>query len=293
MASPLLLDGKGTAAQIREELKVANSQRRAAGQRPPLLAAVLVGNDGGSESYVAHKIKACAEVGFESRLLRFSSDISQNELLSVVNGLNHDDQVDGFIVQLPLPPHIDAQVINLAIDPTKDVDGFHPVNVGRMALGLPTFLPATPSGICELLRRNGIVTGGMHAVILGRSSIVGAPLAQLLARPGEPGNCTVTLCHSRTQGLKEHCLRADLLVAAMGKPGFVTADMVKPGAVVVDVGTTRVEDRHRPSGFVLRGDVAFDEVAPLCRAITPVPGGVGPMTIASLLTNTWQAATAS
>ncbi|MBM3911820.1 MAG: bifunctional 5,10-methylene-tetrahydrofolate dehydrogenase/5,10-methylene-tetrahydrofolate cyclohydrolase [Sphingomonadales bacterium] len=293
MSSPLLLDGKGTAAQIREELKVANSQRRAAGQRPPLLAAVLVGNDGGSESYVAHKIKACAEVGFESRLLRFTSDISQDELLSVVNGLNNDDQVDGFIVQLPLPPHIDAQVINLAIDPTKDVDGFHPVNVGRMALGLPTFLPATPSGICELLRRNGIVTGGMHAVILGRSAIVGSPLAQLLARPQEPGNCTVTLCHSRTQGLKEHCLRADLLVAAMGKPGFVKADMVKPGAVVVDVGTTRVEDRNRPSGFVLRGDVAFDEVAPLCRAITPVPGGVGPMTIASLLTNTWQAATAS
>jgi methylenetetrahydrofolate dehydrogenase (NADP+)/methenyltetrahydrofolate cyclohydrolase len=292
MSSPLLLDGKGTAAQIREELKVANTQLRATGHRPPLLAAVLVGNDGGSESYVAHKIKACAEVGFESRLLRFASDISQDELLSVVDKLNRDDQVDGFIVQLPLPPHIDAQVINLAIDPSKDVDGFHPVNIGRMALGLPTFLPATPSGICELLRRNGIVTAGMHAVILGRSAIVGSPLAQLLARPAEPGNCTVTLCHSRTQNLKEHCLRADLLVAALGKPGFVTADMVKPGAVVVDVGTTRVEDRSRPSGFVLRGDVAFEQVAPLCRAITPVPGGVGPMTIASLLTNTWQAATA-
>lgn len=291
MSSPLLLDGKKTAALIRQELKAANEQRLAAGRRAPLLAAVLIGNDGGSESYVAHKIKACADISFESRLLRFESGISQEELLSVVEELNNDKAVDGFIVQLPLPPHIDAQIINLAINPSKDVDGFHPVNVGRMALGLPAFLPATPSGICELLRRNGIVTGGMHAVILGRSSIVGSPLAQLLARQGEPGNCTVTLCHSRTQGLKDHCLRADLLVAAMGKPGFVTRDMIKPGAVVVDVGTTRVEDSSRPSGFVLRGDVAFDEVAPLCRAITPVPGGVGPMTIASLLMNTWQAAT--
>ncbi len=291
MPSPLILDGKQTAAQIREELKAANILRIASGQRPPLLVAVLVGNDGGSESYVSHKIKACSDVGFESRLIRFASDIRQDKLLSVVESLNNDAQVDGFIVQLPLPPQIDSQAINLAIAPSKDVDGFHPVNVGRMALGLPTFLPATPSGICELLRRNGIVTGGMHAVILGRSAIVGSPLAQLLARPGEPGNCTVTLCHSKTIGIKEHCLRADLLVAALGKPGFVTADMIKPGAVVVDVGTTRVKDHSRPSRFVLRGDVAFDQVAPLCRAITPVPGGVGPMTIASLLTNTWQAAT--
>lgn len=289
MPSPLLLDGKQIAAQIRKELKAANALRISIGQRPPLLAAVLVGNDGGSESYVAHKIKACADVGFESRLLRCSSAISQSELLSVVHGLNQDEQVDGFIVQLPLPEHIDEQVINLAIDPSKDVDGFHPVNIGRMALGLPSYLPATPAGICELLRRNSITTSGMHAVILGRSHIVGSPLAQLLARPGEPGNCTVTLCHSKTVGLRDHCLRADLLVAALGKPGFVKADMVKPGAIVVDVGTTRVADPSRPSGFVLRGDVAFDEVAPLCKAITPVPGGVGPMTIASLLTNTCQA----
>lgn len=289
MASPLILDGQQTAAQIHEELRAANAARMDQGQRAPLLAAVLVGNDGGSETYVAHKIKACAEVGFESRLLRFPSEISQDELLSVVNGLNRDPAVDGYIVQLPLPKHIDSQIINLAIDPTKDVDGFHPVNMGRMALGLPAYLPATPAGICELLKRNGIKTAGMHAVILGRSSIVGAPLAQLLSRASEPGNCTVTLCHSRTIALKEHCLRADLLVAAMGKPGFVTADMVKPGAIVIDVGTTRVADPPRRSGFALRGDVAFHEVAPLCKAITPVPGGVGPMTIASLLLNTWQA----
>jgi methylenetetrahydrofolate dehydrogenase (NADP+)/methenyltetrahydrofolate cyclohydrolase len=290
MSSPLVLDGKKTSANIREELRMANEQRLASGQRPPLLAAVLIGNNGGSESYVAHKIKACGEVGFQSRLLRFHSGISQDDLLAVVDGLNQDAEVDGFIVQLPLPKHLDAQVINLAINPSKDVDGFHPVNVGRMALGLPAYLSATPSGICELLKRNGIRTTGLHAVILGRSSIVGSPLAQLLARPGEPGNCTVTICHSRTEGLKDHCLRADLLVAAMGKPGFVTKDMIQPGAIVVDVGTTRVADSSSPSGFVLKGDVAFEEVAPLCKAITPVPGGVGPMTIASLLMNTWQAA---
>ena len=288
--APLILDGQATAEQIREELRELNRLRLQSGQRPPHLTAVLVGNDGGSETYVAHKIKACASVGFGSEIVRLDSSVTQKELMEVVHRLNQDPGVDGYIVQLPLPAHLDATEVNLAILPTKDVDGFHPVNLGRMALGLPCYKPATPSGILELIHRNHIDIRGMHAVVLGRSPIVGSPLAQMLSRNTNPGNCTVTLCHSRTVDLKEHCRRADLLVAALGQPGFVTADMVRPGAVVIDVGTTRVVDPSKRSGYALRGDVCFEEVAPLCRAITPVPGGVGPMTIASLLQNTWQAA---
>jgi len=288
--APLILDGQATAEQIREELRELNRVRLLSGQRPPHLTAVLVGNDGGSETYVAHKIKACESVGFGSEIIRLEATVTQQELMEVVHRLNQDSEVDGYIVQLPLPSHLDATEVNLAIAPTKDVDGFHPVNLGRMALGLPCYKPATPSGILELIHRNHIDISGMHAVVLGRSSIVGSPLAQMLSRNSTPGNCTVTLCHSKTRDLKEHCRRADLLVAALGQPGFVTADMIRPGAVVVDVGTTRVVDPSKRSGYALRGDVCFDEVAPLCRAITPVPGGVGPMTIASLLQNTWQAA---
>ena len=288
--APLILDGQATAEQIREELRELNRVRLLSGRRPPHLTAVLVGNDGGSETYVAHKIKACESVGFGSEIIRLEATVTQQELMEVVHRLNQDSEVDGYIVQLPLPSHLDATEVNLAIAPTKDVDGFHPVNLGRMALGLPCYKPATPSGILELIHRNHIDISGMHAVVLGRSSIVGSPLAQMLSRNSTPGNCTVTLCHSKTRDLKEHCRRADLLVAALGQPGFVTADMIRPGAVVVDVGTTRVVDPSRRSGYALRGDVCFDEVAPLCRAITPVPGGVGPMTIASLLQNTWQAA---
>ena len=288
--APLILDGQATAEQIREELRELNRVRLLSGRRPPHLTAVLVGNDGGSETYVAHKIKACESVGFGSEIIRLEATVTQQELMEVVHRLNQDSEVDGYIVQLPLPSHLDATEVNLAIAPTKDVDGFHPVNLGRMALGLPCYKPATPSGILEVIHRNHIDISGMHAVVLGRSSIVGSPLAQMLSRNSTPGNCTVTLCHSKTRDLKEHCRRADLLVAALGQPGFVTADMVRPGAVVVDVGTTRVVDPSKRSGYALRGDVSFDEVAPLCRAITPVPGGVGPMTIASLLQNTWQAA---
>ena len=288
--APLILDGQATAEQIREELRELNRVRLLSGRRPPHLTAVLVGNDGGSETYVAHKIKACESVGFGSEIIRLEATVTQQELMEVVHRLNQDSEVDGYIVQLPLPSHLDATEVNLAIAPTKDVDGFHPVNLGRMALGLPCYKPATPSGILELIHRNHIDISGMHAVVLGRSSIVGSPLAQMLSRNSTPGNCTVTLCHSKTRDLKEHCRRADLLVAALGQPGFVTADMIRPGAVVVDVGTTRVVDPNKRSGYALRGDVSFDEVAPLCRAITPVPGGVGPMTIASLLQNTWQAA---
>jgi methylenetetrahydrofolate dehydrogenase (NADP+)/methenyltetrahydrofolate cyclohydrolase len=291
--TPLILDGQATAEQIREELRRLTLSRVASGLRPPHLTAVLVGHDGGSETYVAHKIKACAAVGFGSDLIRLDAGINQDELLAVVEGLNRNPLVDGYIVQLPLPAHLDATAVNLAIAPEKDVDGFHPVNLGRMALGLPCYQPATPSGILELIHRNGIELSGMHAVVLGRSAIVGSPLAQMLSRNTKPGNCTVTLCHSKTKDIQKHCLQADLLVAALGKPGFVTADMVKPGAVVIDVGTTRVPDPNKRSGFALRGDVCYEEVAPLCRAITPVPGGVGPMTIASLLQNTWLAANRS
>jgi methylenetetrahydrofolate dehydrogenase (NADP+)/methenyltetrahydrofolate cyclohydrolase len=293
MQSPLILDGKKVSARIQAELLESCRLRTAAGQRPPMLVAVLVGHDGGSETYVAHKMKACASVGFDSKVIRLETHVSQDALLEVVDRLNQDPEVDGYLVQLPLPPHLDAQVVNLAVDPRKDVDGFHPVNVGRMALGLPCYLPATPAGILDLLRYYDLKISGMHAVVLGRSSIVGAPVASLLAKAAEPGNCTVTLCHSRTKGVADYCRQADLLVAALGKPGFVTSDMIKPGAVVIDVGTTRVADAGKASGWSLKGDVCYDEVAPLCRAITPVPGGVGPMTIASLLKNTWQAAQTS
>lgn len=261
-----------------------------AGKPAPHLVAILVGHDGGSETYVASKMKTCAEVGFRSSLIRYEDNVTEAELLEAIHRLNADSDVTGFIVQLPLPRHIDEQKIIEAVDPKKDVDGFHPINVGRMSIGLPCFVSATPKGIVELLRRNEIDTRGKHCVVLGRSNIVGKPMAQLLLHKGNPGDCTVTVCHSRTPNIKEICRKADIIVAALGVPGFVTADMIKPGAVIVDVGTTRVPDPSRKSGFRLSGDVCFDEVAPLASAITPVPGGVGPMTIVSLMLNTLQAA---
>jgi methylenetetrahydrofolate dehydrogenase (NADP+)/methenyltetrahydrofolate cyclohydrolase len=248
-----------------------------------------VGNDGGSETYVSYKVKDCAEVGFDSTLIRRPESITETELLSLVDELNQNDDIDGFIVQLPLPGHIDTQKVITAIDPNKDVDGFHPTNVGRMALGLPGFLPATPSGVLELMKRNGIDPSGKHCVIIGRSNIVGSPMSILLSRNAAYANATVTLCHSRTKNIESHALQADILISALGKPGFVTADMVKPGAVVIDVGTTRVPDVSRSSGFSLKGDVLYAEVAPKASAITPVPGGVGPMTRVALLLNTLRA----
>lgn len=283
-----LLDGKATAAAIRQELKEAVDKRRANGQKIPHLAAVLIGNDGGSLTYVNAKVKACEEIGFESTLLHYDT-ISEEALLVKVNELNNDPEIDGFIVQLPLPDHIDELKVTEAIDPTKDVDGFHPANLGKMVLNLPCFLPATPAGIMELLKRNNIETSGKDCVIIGRSNIVGTPLSVMLSRSSDPGNCTVTLTHSRTKDLKDKVHAADIVIAAIGKPGFVTADMVKDGAVVVDVGTTRVEDASKKRGWALKGDVDFDNVAPKCSFITPVPGGVGPMTIASLMINTLKA----
>lgn len=285
-----LLDGKATSATIKVEIAQAVEQMIEAGKPRPHLVAVLVGHDGGSETYVAAKIKACEEVGFRSTLIRYESDVTQDELLACIQHLNDDTEVTGFIVQLPLPKHIDEQKIIEAVDARKDVDGFHPINVGKMSIGLPCFVSATPKGIIELLRRNEIDTRGKHCVVLGRSNIVGKPMAQLLLHKGNPGDCTVTVCHSRTPNIKELCREADIIVAALGVPGFVTADMVKPGAVIVDVGTTRVPDSSKKSGWRLSGDVCFDEVAPLASAITPVPGGVGPMTIVSLMLNTLQAA---
>ncbi len=284
-----LIDGKKVSLQIQEELAEAVLKLKAAGKRAPHLAAVLVGNDGGSVTYVNAKVKACENIGYGSTLIRLDESVSEAELLDVVRKLNNDVQVDGFIVQLPLPKHISEQRVTEAIDPKKDVDGFHPVNVGRMMLNLPCYLPATPAGIVELLRRYNIETAGKHAVVIGRSNIVGSPVSVLLARNSNPGNCTVTLTHSRTKNLKEIVLQADIIIAAIGKPEFVTADMVKEGAVVIDVGTTRVDAPGTKSGWRLKGDVKFDEVAPKCSYITPVPGGVGPMTIASLLLNTMQA----
>lgn len=285
-----IIDGKATAADIRSEIAAEVAQMVGAGKRRPHLAAVLVGHDGGSETYVANKIKACEDAGFTSTLLRFSDDITEEALLTEVRKLNQDPELDGFIVQLPLPRHINAERVNETIDPRKDVDGFHAVNIGRMVLNLPCYLPATPHGIVELLNRYNINTQGKHCVVLGRSNIVGSPVSILLARNAQPGNCTVTLCHSRTANLKEHLLQADIIIAALGKPEFVKADMVKPGAVVIDVGTTRVPDASRKNGFRLAGDVDFENVAPNCSYITPVPGGVGPMTIAMLLKNTLHAA---
>ncbi len=284
-----LIDGKATAEQIKGEIAAEVAALKAEGKRAPHLAAILVGHDGGSETYVANKVKACERCGFDSTLLRFPDSITEQELLDEIDKLNNDPNVDGFIVQLPLPRHIDEQKITEAILPEKDVDGFHPVNVGRMSIGLPCFRSATPAGIMALLSRYGIETSGKHAVILGRSNIVGKPMATLLMQKSEPGNCTVTVCHSRTPDIKSVCRQADILIAAMGQPGFVTADMVKPGAVVIDVGTTRIPDATRKSGFRLSGDVDFENVAPLCSFITPVPGGVGPMTICSLMSNTLQA----
>ena len=281
-----LIDGKTTSTQIKQEIAKEVEQIISTGGKRPHLAAVLVGHDGGSETYVANKVKSCKEVGFESTLIRFENDVTEEELLQTVEKLNNDPNIDGFIVQLPLPKHISEDKVTEAIDFRKDVDGFHPVNVGRMSLGLPCFLSATPSGILELVKRYEIETSGKHCVILGRSNIVGKPAAMLMMQKGYPGNCTVTVCHSRTKNIKEICFQADIIIAALGVPEFLKGDMVKEGAVVIDVGTTRVPSDKTKSGFKLTGDVAFDEVAPKCSYITPVPGGVGPMTIVSLLKNT-------
>ena len=284
-----LIDGKKIASEIKSEIAEEVKKITVTGQRAPHLAAILVGHDGGSETYVAYKIKDCADVGFHSTLVRFDDNVDEAELLAKIDELNNDEAIDGFIVQLPLPRHISEQKIIEAINPAKDVDGFHPANVGRMVIGLPTFVSATPFGIVELIKRNGIDTSGKNCVIIGRSNIVGRPLSILMSHKNI--NATVTVAHSRTQNLSEVCANADILVAAMGVPGFVTAEMVKEGAVVIDVGTTRVPDPTAKSGFRLKGDVIFDEVAPKCAWITPVPGGVGPMTRVSLLYNTLLAAT--
>ncbi len=281
-----LIDGKATSIEIKKEIAKEVEQIKASGGKTPHLAAILVGHDGGSETYVANKVKSCEEVGFESTLIRFETDVTEKDLLASVEKLNNDPDIDGFIVQLPLPKHISEDKVTEAIDYRKDVDGFHPVNVGRMSLEMPCFLSATPSGIVELLRRYKIDTKGKHCVILGRSNIVGKPAAMLLMQKAYPGDCTVTVCHSRTENIKEICLQADIIIAALGVPEFLKGDMVKQGAVVIDVGTTRVPSDKTKSGFKLTGDVAFDEVAPKCAYITPVPGGVGPMTIVSLLKNT-------
>ena len=284
-----LIDGKATAAEIKAEIKAEVEQMVSQGKRRPHLAAILVGHDGGSETYVKNKVLACEACGFQSTLLRFEDDITEEFLLEQVGKLNEDPQVDGFIVQLPLPKHISEQKVIEAIDYRKDVDGFHPINVGRMAIGLPCYISATPKGILELLRRYQIPTSGRRCVILGRSNIVGKPMAQLMMQK-QYGDSTVIVCHSHSKTLKEECRQADIIIAAIGQPGFVTADMVKPGATIIDVGTTRVPDATRKSGFRLSGDVDFQNVAPLCDYITPVPGGVGPMTICMLMSNTLAAA---
>ena len=286
-----LIDGKAISDQIKQEIAAEVTERVARGEKRPHLAAILVGHDGGSETYVANKVKACEACGFTSSLIRFESDITEDTLLTEIERLNQDADVDGFIVQLPLPRHINEQRIIEAIDYRKDVDGFHPINVGRLAIGLPCFVSATPNGILQLLKRYNIETAGKKCVILGRSNIVGKPMATLMMQKAYPGDATVTVCHSRSKDLVKECQEADILIAAMGQPNFVTADMVKEGAVVIDVGTTRVPDATRKSGFKLTGDVKFDEVAPKCSYITPVPGGVGPMTIVSLMMNTLQAGT--
>lgn len=285
-----LIDGKKVAAEIKQEIAAEVNRMIADGKRRPHLAAILVGHDGGSETYVANKVKACEECGFTSTLLRFEDDVTEETLLAEIEKLNNNPEVDGFIVQLPLPKHISEQRLIEAIDYHKDVDGFHPINVGRQSIGLPCFRSATPAGIMTLLERYGIVTSGANCVVLGRSNIVGKPVASLLMQKANPGNATVTVCHRDTKNLKEICRNADILIAAMGRPNSVTADMVKDGAVIVDVGTTRVPDASRKSGFRLCGDVDFEAVASKCSYITPVPGGVGPMTIVSLMLNTLLAA---
>ena len=286
-----LIDGKAISEQIKQEIAAEVAERVARGEKRPHLAAILVGHDGGSETYVANKVKACEACGFTSSLIRFETDVTEEILLTEIERLNQDADVDGFIVQLPLPRHINEQRIIEAIDYRKDVDGFHPINVGRLSIGLPCFVSATPNGILQLLKRNNIETAGKKCVILGRSNIVGKPMAALMMQKAYPGDATVTVCHSRSKDLVKECQEADILIAAMGQPNFVTADMVKEGAVVIDVGTTRVPDATRKSGFKLTGDVKFDEVAPKCSYITPVPGGVGPMTIVSLMMNTLLAGT--
>lgn len=285
-----LIDGKAVAAQIKEEIAAEVEALKASGGKVPHLAAVLVGHDGGSETYVANKVKACEQVGFKSSLIRYENDVTEEDLLACVDRLNSDKDIDGFIVQLPLPTHISETKVTEAIDYRKDVDGFHPVNVGRMSLGMPCFLSATPSGIVELFKRYNIETKGKHCVVLGRSNIVGKPVSMLMLQKANPGDSTVTICHSRTNNIKEITLQADIIIAALGVPEFLKSDMVKEGAVVIDVGTTRVPNQTSKSGFKLTGDVMFDEVAPKCSYITPVPGGVGPMTIVSLLKNTLLAA---
>lgn len=284
-----LIDGKATAAAIKQEIAAEVEEMVARGACRPHLAAVLVGHDGGSETYVRNKVVACEQCGFRSSLIRFEDDVTEEELLQCVNRLNKDEEIDGFIIQLPLPKHIDEQKIIMAVDYRKDVDGFHPVNAGRLSIGLPCFVSATPAGIMMLLRHYNIATSGRKCVVIGRSNIVGKPMAQLMLQKNG-GDATVTVCHSHSENLKEECRSADILIAAVGRPDFVTAEMVKGGAVVIDVGTTRVPDATKKSGFRLNGDVKFDEVAPKCSFITPVPGGVGPMTICSLMRNTLAAA---
>jgi methylenetetrahydrofolate dehydrogenase (NADP+)/methenyltetrahydrofolate cyclohydrolase len=282
----ILLDGKKTANDIKNEIAIKVASLVAGGGKKPHLAAILVGSDGASETYINAKVKACNKVGFDSTLVRFNTDVSEEELLAEVKKINNNSDIDGLIVQLPLPAHIDEMKVTEAINPIKDVDGFHPANIGRMALNLPTYLPATPAGILELLERYKIETSGKNCVVIGRSHIVGSPISILMARNNNPGNCTVTLTHSRTQNLKEITKTADILIVALGKSEFVTADMVKDGVCVIDVGITRVKSDTTKSGWKLLGDVAFDEVSKKSSFITPVPGGVGPMTIAMLLKNT-------
>ena len=285
-----LIDGKKVATDIKQEIAAEVEQMLAQGKRRPHLAAILVGHDGGSETYVKNKVIACEQCGFKSTLIRYEDNITEEELLQAIDRLNADDEVDGFIVQLPLPKHISEQKVIEAIDYRKDVDGFHPTNVGRMSIGLPCFVSATPSGIIELLSRYNVNTRGANCVVLGRSNIVGKPVASLLMQKAPTGNATVTVCHSATKNIKEICREADIIIAALGSPEFVTEDMVKPGAVIIDVGTTRVPSTETKSGYKLKGDVDFANVAPKCSLITPVPGGVGPMTICSLMRNTLLAA---
>ncbi len=285
-----VIDGKKISQEIQEEIKKETEKLKQQGKKTPHLAAILVGNDGGSETYVANKIKACEKVGFKSTLIRLPNNITEEKLLDQVHALNNNNDVDGFIVQLPLPKHINEQKVIEAVLPSKDVDGFHPINVGRMVLNLPCYVSATPYGIIQLLEKYNIETAGKHCVVLGRSHIVGSPMSILMAKNTSVGNATVTLCHSKTKNLKQYTLQADILICAIGNPHFVTADMVKDGASVIDVGTTRLENKESKTGYKLYGDVKFDEVAPKCSHITPVPGGVGPMTIASLLKNTLLAA---
>jgi methylenetetrahydrofolate dehydrogenase (NADP+) / methenyltetrahydrofolate cyclohydrolase len=284
-----ILDGKLVSAAIKTQLADKVTELKALGKKVPHLAAILVGNNPASETYVASKVKSCAEIGFDSTLLRFDAQISEKNLLDNITSLNENADIDGILVQLPLPKHINEEIIINAIDPSKDVDGFHPVNVGKMVSGLPTFIPATPYGIMLMLEHYEIPTKGKHAVVIGRSHIVGTPMSVLLSRNSYPGNCTVTLCHSHTPNLKELCLQADIVIAAIGRPNFVTADMIKDGAVIVDVGINRIEDASKKSGFRLVGDVDFNACAEKASFITPVPGGVGPMTIAALLKNTYHA----